>query len=110
VVRNGLNFTEREFGVRAVLGCYDGGPSAASQLRPGEVNWDAIFGRRGVRGFHCGGSFARLSKTTAELAIQAMQRRGGTAGIRESTHTRLDPRSNQKRCASRSASCTSVLT
>src|SRR5665647_563849 len=36
--RVGLNFTEKGFGVRAALGCSDRGHSAASQIRPGEVN------------------------------------------------------------------------
>src|SRR5690348_9141276 len=43
-VRNGLNFVERGFGVRAALGCSDRGHSAAAALKPGDVDWDAIFG------------------------------------------------------------------
>ena len=39
-VRNGLNFTERGFGVRAALGVSDRGHTAASQLRPGDVDWE----------------------------------------------------------------------
>src|ERR1700687_2239735 len=42
-VRNGLNFTERGFGVRTALGCSDRGHTAISQLRPGQVDWDEIF-------------------------------------------------------------------
>jgi len=66
--RNGLNFTERGFGVRAALGVSDRGHSAASQLRPGDFDWDEIFGRIGVRWFHTGGIFAGLSETTAGRA------------------------------------------
>lgn len=79
-VRNGLNFTERGFGVRAALGCSDRGNSAASQMRPGDVDWDRIFGKHGARWFHTGGIFAALSDTTAELAFEAMAaaRRHGT--------------------------------
>jgi 2-dehydro-3-deoxygluconokinase len=79
-VRNGLNFTERGFGVRAALGCSDRGHSAVSQLKPGQINWDEIFGHRGARWFHTGGIFAALSETTAEMALEAMQaaRRHGT--------------------------------
>src|SRR6266496_2740813 len=40
--RNGLNFTERGFGVRAALGCSDRGNTAVSQLKPGQIDWDAI--------------------------------------------------------------------
>ncbi len=72
-VRNGLNFTERGFGVRAALGVSDRGHSAASQLRPGDIDWDAIFGRQGARWFHTGGIFAGLSATTAEVAREAME-------------------------------------
>ncbi|MCR4415244.1 MAG: sugar kinase [Thermoguttaceae bacterium] len=71
--RVGLNFTERGFGVRAAVGCSDRAYSAASQLRPGDVDWDKIFRREGARWFHCGGIFAALSATTAELAIEAME-------------------------------------
>jgi 2-dehydro-3-deoxygluconokinase len=78
-VRNGLNFTERGFGVRAAVGCSDRGHTAASQLRPGDVDWEAIFGAEGVRWFHCGGIFAALSETTplvAREAIEAAHRHG----------------------------------
>jgi 2-dehydro-3-deoxygluconokinase len=72
-VRNGLNFTERGFGLRGAVGVPDRGNSAASQLKPGDFDWDALFGGRGVRWFHTGGIFAALSATTAELAIEAVR-------------------------------------
>lgn len=71
--RNGLNFTERGFGVRGAVGCSDRGHTAVSQMRPGDVDWERIFGREGARWFHCGGVFAALSPTTAEVAREAMQ-------------------------------------
>src|SRR5204863_3087058 len=71
-VRNGLNFVERGFGVRAAVGCSDRGHSAAAAMQPGDVDWDAIFGRDGARWFHCGGIFAALGGGTAPLAIEAM--------------------------------------
>ena len=79
-VRNGLNFVERGFGVRSALGCSDRGHSAASTLRPGDVDWNAIFARDGARWFHCGGIFAALSESSAALALEAMTaaRRHGT--------------------------------
>src|ERR1700730_7186096 len=55
IVRNGLNFTERGFGVRSALGCSDRGHTAASQLKPGDVNWERIFSKDRVRWFHTGG-------------------------------------------------------
>ena len=79
-VRNGLNFTERGFGVRPALGCSDRGHTAASQLKPGDIDWDEIFGQRGARWFHTGGIFCALSATAAEVALEAVQaaRRHGT--------------------------------
>ncbi|MDQ3685694.1 MAG: sugar kinase [Acidobacteriota bacterium] len=71
-VRNGLNFTERGFGVRAALGCSDRGHTAASQLRAGEIDWERIFGTEGARWFHTGGIFAALSETTPGVAREAM--------------------------------------
>ncbi|MCI0661984.1 MAG: sugar kinase [Acidobacteria bacterium] len=72
-VRNGLNFTERGFGVRAALGCSDRGHTAVSKLAPGEIDWDEIFGREGARWFHCGGIFCALSGTTPLIAKEAME-------------------------------------
>ena len=79
-VRNGVNFTERGFGVRGAVGCSDRGHTAVSQLRPGDVDWDAIFGTEGARWFHTGGIFAALSETTPLVAQEAMEaaRRHGT--------------------------------
>ncbi len=79
--RNGLNFTERGFGVRAALGCSDRGHTAVSQLRPGDIDWERIFGSEGVRWFHTGGIFCALSETTPEVAREAMElaKRYGTA-------------------------------
>jgi 2-dehydro-3-deoxygluconokinase len=72
-VRNGLNFTERGFGLRAALGCSDRGYTAASQLKPGEIDWETIFGKWGARWFHTGGIFCALSDSTPEVALEAMQ-------------------------------------
>src|SRR5580698_10371545 len=71
-VRNGLNSTERGFGVRAALGCSDRGNTAVSQLKPGQIDWDEIFGKEGARWFHTGGIFCALSETTPEVCKEAM--------------------------------------
>jgi 2-dehydro-3-deoxygluconokinase len=72
-VRNGLNFTERGFGVRAAAGCSDRGHTAISQVKSGDFNWPAIFGKEnGTKFFHTGGIFAALSASTAEVAAEAM--------------------------------------
>src|SRR6202049_3937246 len=78
-VRNGLNFTERGFGLRAAVGCSDRGHTAVSQLKPGEIDGHHIFGGEGARWFHTGGIFAGLSETTPLVAnepIQAAKRHG----------------------------------
>jgi len=71
--RNGLNFTERGFGVRAALGCSDRGHTAVSQLKPGNVDWSRIFKKDGARWLHTGGIFAALSETTPLVAREAME-------------------------------------
>jgi len=71
--RMGLNFTERGFGVRPALGVSDRANSAASRIRPGEVDWERLFGREGVRWLHTGGVFAALSPETAEMVIEAVE-------------------------------------
>jgi 2-dehydro-3-deoxygluconokinase len=78
--RNGLNFTERGFGVRAAQGCSDRGHTAVSQLKAGDIDWEKIFAHEGARWFHTGGIFCALSETTPEVAKEAMAaaRRAGT--------------------------------
>jgi 2-dehydro-3-deoxygluconokinase len=74
VTRNGLNFTERGFGVRGAVGVSDRGHTAASQLKAGDFDWDHIFGKLGVRWLHTGGIFAALSDTTPPLVIEAVKK------------------------------------
>ncbi|MFI5820508.1 sugar kinase [Streptomyces rishiriensis] len=69
--RNGLNFVERGYGIRGALGVSDRAHTAVSQLREGDVDWDAVFSA-GVRWFHTGGIFAGLSDTTPAVADEAM--------------------------------------
>jgi len=78
--RNALNFTERGFGLRGAMGVSDRGHSAASMLRPAEIDWDHLFGTLGVRWLHTGGIFAGLSESTAHTAFAAMEsaRKHGT--------------------------------
>jgi 2-dehydro-3-deoxygluconokinase len=72
-VRNGLNFTERGFGIRGAVGIPDRGNTAASQLKPGDFDWEHIFGKLGVRWLHTGGIFAALSESTAAITIEAVK-------------------------------------
>lgn len=72
-VRNGLNFTERGFGVRAALGCSDRGHTAVAAMKTGTVDWEEIFGKYGARWLHTGGIFCALSETTPDVALEAMK-------------------------------------
>src|SRR5947208_6930915 len=72
VAGNGLNFSERGFGVRAAMGCSDRGHTAISHLKPGDVDWESLFAG-GVRWFHTGGIFAALSESTPRVAREAME-------------------------------------
>jgi 2-dehydro-3-deoxygluconokinase len=78
-VRNGLNFTERGFGVRGAVGVSDRGHTAAGQLRADDVDWEHLFGELGVRWLHTGGIYAALSQTTPdtiEACLSAARRHG----------------------------------
>jgi len=78
-VRNGLNFTERGFGIRGAVGTPDRGLTAASQMKAGDIDWEELFGKQGVRWFHTGGIFAALSESSAgvvEEAVKIAQKHG----------------------------------
>ena len=79
-VRNGINFTERGFGVRGAVGCSDRGHTAAAQMTADSVDWEELFGRAGVRHFHTGGIFAALGDRTPDTVIAALKaaKRHGT--------------------------------
>ncbi|TCL73282.1 2-dehydro-3-deoxygluconokinase [Hydrogenispora ethanolica] len=72
-VRNGLNFTERGYGIRGAVGVSDRANTAASQLKKGDIDWDFIFGTLGSRWLHTGGIYAALSETTPEVVLEAVQ-------------------------------------
>jgi 2-dehydro-3-deoxygluconokinase len=71
-VRNGLNFTERGFGIRGAVGVSDRGHTAASQMCPDDVDWDHLFGAEGVRWLHTGGIFAALGERTPDVVGAAV--------------------------------------
>lgn len=73
IVRNGLNFTEKGYGIRGALGVSDRGNTAVSQLKSGDIDWEDIFGNHGVRWLHTGGIFAALSETTPDVIEEAMR-------------------------------------
>src|SRR5512138_177880 len=76
---NGVNgpnmatvYSDRGFGVRGPVVFYNRSNEAGAMLKPGDFNWDEIFGQ-GVRWFHSGGIFSALSETTGPLIAEAMQ-------------------------------------
>jgi 2-dehydro-3-deoxygluconokinase len=71
-VRNGLNFTERGYGVRGAVGVPDRGQTAVAQLQRGDIDWERLFGKEKVRWFHTGGIFAALSASTPDVLEEAM--------------------------------------
>ena len=71
--RNGLNFTERGFGMRGAVGVSDRGHTAIAALQPGQIDWSEIFGRQGARWFHTGGIYAALSPSSAEVVLEAVE-------------------------------------
>lgn len=71
-VRNGMNFTERGFGIRGAVGVSDRGHTASAQMSRGDIDWEDLFGNKGVRWFHTGGIFAALSESTADVVEEAM--------------------------------------
>jgi 2-dehydro-3-deoxygluconokinase len=76
---NGVNgpnmatvYSDRGLGVRAPVVFYNRANEAGAMLKPGDFDWNAMFGA-GVRWFHSGGIFAALSETTGELIVEAMK-------------------------------------
>ena len=73
VCRNGLNFTERGFGIRGAVGCSDRANTAISKATPQDFDFEYIFGELGVRWLHTGGIYAALSEQAGETALAAIK-------------------------------------
>lgn len=73
ICRNGLNFTERGFGIRGAVGCSDRANTAISQTKPEDFDFDDIFGRQGARWLHTGGIYAALSEQSCETVLTAIK-------------------------------------
>src|SRR6185437_4761913 len=59
-------------GVRGSVTMYDRGHSATMHMKPTDVDFDTLFGKRGVRWLHTGGIFTALSDTTAATVKEAL--------------------------------------
>ena len=73
VCRNGINFTERGFGIRGAVGCSDRANTAISKATPEDFDFDYIFGTLGVRWLHTGGIYAALSEQSCETVLAAIK-------------------------------------
>ncbi len=73
VCRNGLNFTERGFGIRGALGCSDRANTAISKAEPSDFDLEELFGKQGVRWLHTGGIYAALSETSSKTVIEVIK-------------------------------------
>ena len=71
--RNGLNFTERGFGVRGAMGVSDRGHTAVSQMKAEDLDLDRVFGEIGVRWLHTGGIYTALSEQAADTALKVLK-------------------------------------
>ncbi len=71
--RNGLNFTERGFGIRGAVGCSDRANTAISKMTPADFDFEHIFGELGVRWLHTGGIYAALSEESCETVVSAIK-------------------------------------
>ncbi len=76
---NGVNgpnmatvYSDRGYGVRGPVVFYNRSNEAGAMLKPGDFDWNGIFGP-GVRWFHSGGIFAALSETTGPLIAEGMK-------------------------------------
>lgn len=73
ICRNGINFTERGFGLRGAVGCSDRANTAISKATPEDFDFEHIFGNLGVRWLHTGGIYAALSEQSCETVIKAIK-------------------------------------
>ncbi len=69
---NGVNFTFAGKGVIPSDTLYYRAHTPVRELREGDVDWDMLFGKQGVRVFNTGGIYTLISPTSAGLALQAV--------------------------------------
>jgi len=82
-LHNGVNFTWAGKGVLPSVTEYYRAHTPVRELKPGDVDWDAVFGG-GVRWFHTGGIYSLISPTSSELALEAMKKAGEHGTFRSS--------------------------
>ena len=70
-LHNGINFTFAGKGVWPAVTEYYRAHTAIRELKPGDVDWEHLFGTLGSRWFHTGGIYTLISPTAAAVAIEA---------------------------------------
>ena len=73
ICRNGINFTERGYGIRGAVGCSDRANTAISKATSKDFDFEYIFGKLGVRWLHTGGIYAALSEESCNTVIDAIK-------------------------------------
>ena len=74
-LHTGINFTWSGKGVLPSVTEYYRAHTPVRELKPGDVDWDALFAA-GVRWFHTGGIYTLISPPSSGVAIEAMQKAG----------------------------------
>jgi len=82
-LHNGINFTWSGRGVLPSVTEYYRAHTPVRELKPGDVDWDALFAA-GVRWFHTGGIYTLISPTSSEVAIEGMKKAGEYGTFRSS--------------------------
>jgi 2-dehydro-3-deoxygluconokinase len=73
-LHNGVNFTYNGSGILPSNTTYYRAHSPATQLEPGDFDFDSLFAKEGVRVFNTGGIFTLIGPKTADVAIEAAQK------------------------------------
>ncbi|MBC8447767.1 MAG: sugar kinase [Chloroflexi bacterium] len=71
---NGVNFTFVGKGVIPSDTLYYRAHTAVRELREGDIDWDTLFGKEGVRIFSTGGIYTLISPTSAGLALEGVKK------------------------------------
>ena len=71
---NGINFTFVGKGAIPSNTCYYRARSAVRELKQGDIDWDHIFGKEGVRVFNTGGIYTLISPTSSGVVLEAVKK------------------------------------
>jgi 2-dehydro-3-deoxygluconokinase len=97
---NGINFTYNGKGVLPSATCYYRAHSAVRELREGDFDWEALFGREGARVFNTGGIYTLISPTSSGLALEAVaaaNRHGTFVAADLNYRAKVEPDKNKAR-------------